>query len=160
MSENIFSTFQTVVHLSEDCRSTHVFVVMGASGDLAKKKIYPTLWWLYRDNLLPDSTYFLGYARSSIEIRQFLSEKCRQYMKIKADEEQKFQQFIEKNFYQVGSYDKSENFGQLDAKIVEIARMGKCENIEDANRIFYLALPPSVYTSVTKLLSDNCKARK
>ena len=31
----------------------HVFVVMGASGDLAKKKIYPTLWALFRDNLMP-----------------------------------------------------------------------------------------------------------
>lgn len=160
MSENIFSTFQSVVHLSEDCRSTHVFVVMGASGDLAKKKIYPTLWWLYRDNLLPDSTHFLGYARSSIEIKQFLGEKCRQYMKIKPNEENKFQEFINKNHYLVGSYDKSEHFAQLNSKIVEIARMGKCENVEDANRIFYLALPPSVYTNVTKLLSENCKAKK
>ena len=31
----------------------HVFVVFGASGDLAKKKIYPTLWALYRDGLIP-----------------------------------------------------------------------------------------------------------
>lgn len=160
MSENIFSTFQNVVHLSEDCKSTHVFVVMGASGDLAKKKIYPTLWWLYRDNLLPSSTYFLGYARSPIEIGQFLSQKCRQYMKIKPDEENKFQEFLQKNHYLVGSYDNRQNFVQLNAKINEISRMGKCENMEDANRIFYLALPPSVYTNVTKLLSENCKAKK
>lgn len=33
--------------------SSHVFVVFGASGDLAKKKIYPTLWALYRDGLMP-----------------------------------------------------------------------------------------------------------
>jgi len=26
----------------------HSFVVLGASGDLAKKKIYPTLWYLFR----------------------------------------------------------------------------------------------------------------
>ena len=31
----------------------HTFVVMGASGDLARKKIYPTLWALFRDNLIP-----------------------------------------------------------------------------------------------------------
>ena len=23
---------------------THIFIIMGASGDLAKKKIYPTIW--------------------------------------------------------------------------------------------------------------------
>ena len=33
--------------------ASHVFVVFGASGDLAKKKIYPTLWALYRDSLMP-----------------------------------------------------------------------------------------------------------
>jgi glucose-6-phosphate 1-dehydrogenase len=31
-------------------------VVLGASGDLAKKKIYPVLWALFRDNLLPSNT--------------------------------------------------------------------------------------------------------
>jgi hypothetical protein len=36
--EEIFNEFQTVVHLSEDLKSNHVFVVMGASGDLAKVK--------------------------------------------------------------------------------------------------------------------------
>ena len=33
--------------------ASHVFVVLGASGDLARKKIYPTLWALYRDSLMP-----------------------------------------------------------------------------------------------------------
>ena len=37
----------------------HVFVVFGASGDLAKKKIFPTLWWLFRDGLLPRGFYFV-----------------------------------------------------------------------------------------------------
>eukprot|EP00493_Phyllostaurus_siculus_P002021 UN02031 len=48
--------------------ATHVFVVMGASGDLAKKKIYPTLWWLYKDGLIPQNTFFFGYARSNINV--------------------------------------------------------------------------------------------
>ena len=33
--------------------ASHVFVVFGASGDLARKKIYPTLWALFRDSLMP-----------------------------------------------------------------------------------------------------------
>ena len=60
--EEIFRNFQSSVHLSEG-KAPHVFVVLGASvtkcldnelscslifffkkGDLAKKKIYPTLW--------------------------------------------------------------------------------------------------------------------
>ena len=57
------------------CRETvtveevsHVFVVLGASGDLSKKKIYPTLWRLFRDELLPKSTLIVGYARSGVTV--------------------------------------------------------------------------------------------
>lgn len=53
-------------------------------GDLAKKKIYPTLWWLFRDNLLPAETIFYGYARSKLTIAQ-LRQQCEQYMKVSRD---------------------------------------------------------------------------
>ena len=48
---------------------THVFVVLGASGDLSKKKIYPTLWRLFRDELLPQNTLIVGYARSDVTVQ-------------------------------------------------------------------------------------------
>lgn len=60
---------------------SHVFVILGASGDLARKKIYPTLWWLYRDRLLPKKTFFIGYARSDITI-DTIREKSTPYMKV------------------------------------------------------------------------------
>lgn len=161
--DDVFTTFQTVVHLSEDLKSNHVFVVMGASGDLAKKKIYPTLWWLYRDNLLPDKTFFLGYARSKLEIKEFLTTSCYQYMKVREDEKVKFAEFVEKNYYLSGSYDREESFVQLNEEILKVSKLntsGGSSTLEDCNRIFYLALPPSVYTSVTRLLSNTCKAKK
>uniref|UniRef100_A0A8C3JQB8 glucose-6-phosphate dehydrogenase (NADP(+)) n=1 Tax=Calidris pygmaea TaxID=425635 RepID=A0A8C3JQB8_9CHAR len=39
-------------------------------GDLAKKKIYPTIWWLFRDGLLPDDTQVVGFARSPLTLEQ------------------------------------------------------------------------------------------
>jgi glucose-6-phosphate 1-dehydrogenase len=127
---------------------------------LAKKKIYPTLWWLYRDSLLPNKTVFLGYARSKLDIKEFLTQKCYQFMKVKPEEKELFNEFVEKNFYFAGSYDKEEDFKQLNSKIFEIAKVADPKySLSDSNRIFYLALPPSVYTSVTQLLSNNCKAK-
>ncbi len=64
-----------------DEKNAHVFVVLGASGDLARKKIYPTLWWLYRDKLLPHKTHFIGYARSDISV-QSIREKATEHMKV------------------------------------------------------------------------------
>ena len=133
-------------------------------GDLAKKKIYPTLWWLFRDNLLPPKTYFLGYARSKLDIKEFLTNQAYPFMKVKKEEEANFAEFLSLNDYLAGTYDKPENFKELNQKILAISKnysSKKTDNtVVECNRIFYLALPPSVYTSVTKLLSDHCKAKK
>ena len=46
--------------------STLVIVVVGASGDLAEKKTYPSLLDLYDDTSLPKNTLVVGYARSNL----------------------------------------------------------------------------------------------
>lgn len=80
------------------------------------------------------------------------------FMKLKkGEEEDKFEKFFQLNHYLHGSYDKPEDFQRINDKINEITKQVS-SNV--AHRIFYLALPPSVYTSVTKLLSQHCKAEK
>ena len=62
--------------------ASHVFVVFGASGDLAKKKIYPTLWNLFKDHLLPKETRIVGYARSKISVDE-IRKKCQPWLKVR-----------------------------------------------------------------------------
>lgn len=50
-------------------------------GDLAKKKTYPALWWLFRDGLLPSNTKIFGYARSDLSVSD-IRERCHQYMNV------------------------------------------------------------------------------
>lgn len=128
----------------------HIFVVLGASGDLAKKKIYPTLWWLFRDRLVPENTMFVGYARSGLTVAE-LREKCQQYMKVKEGEQERYEQFWGVNHYVRGSYDTRRDFELLDQ---EMQKVGTAR----ANRIFYLALPPSVFDVVTSNLKACCMA--
>ncbi|XP_037933122.1 glucose-6-phosphate 1-dehydrogenase [Teleopsis dalmanni] len=136
-----------------DGQIPHTFVIFGASGDLAKKKIYPTLWWLFRDNLLPKPTKFCGYARSKLSIKE-LKEKCHHHMKVQPDEEVKYKEFWELNNYVSGSYDGLRGFELLNNQM-EIME-NKCK----ANRIFYLALPPSVFQEVTVNLKQICMSKK
>ncbi|KAF4530042.1 hypothetical protein B566_EDAN016338 [Ephemera danica] len=131
----------------------HVFVIMGASGDLAKKKIYPTLWWLFRDNLLPSNTNFFGYARSALTVAQ-LREKCHQYMKVHADETERYEEFWRLNHYVAGSYDGRRDFELLNQELE------KCERGPAGNRLFYLALPPTVFKSVTVHIRNACMGLK
>jgi hypothetical protein len=63
-------------------KSGLIVVVVGASGDLVKKKTYPSLLHLYEANLLPSDTIIWGFARTKLshdELRQrlkpYLEEK-------------------------------------------------------------------------------------
>ncbi|XP_050412053.1 glucose-6-phosphate 1-dehydrogenase isoform X2 [Patella vulgata] len=129
--------------------SSHVFVILGASGDLAKKKIYPTLWWLYRDGLLPKKTSFIGYARSKMTVAD-IRNKTEPFMKVQKGEESKLEDFFKLNQYIAGSYDKTEGFAALNKAI---------EQKGGPNRLFYLALPPSVYEQVTLNLKAVCMTK-
>ncbi|KAI0241216.1 Glucose-6-phosphate 1-dehydrogenase [Lamellibrachia satsuma] len=127
----------------------HIFVVIGASGDLAKKKIYPTLWWLFRDGLLPKKIFFIGYARSRITMND-IRKKTEPFMKIKEEEKLKASEFFRLNSYKSGQYNVPADFEALNQHIKQLETSGQ------ANRLFYLALPPSVYHDVTLNLHKHC----
>jgi len=132
----------------EEEDSSHVFVVLGASGDLARKKIYPTLWALYRDSLMPADTQIFGYARSRLSVSQ-LREKCAGTVKAKEGEEELLEKFWAANQYVAGSYDNQEDFEHFNEEMVAVEK-------SVANRLFYLALPPSVFKPVTSMLKAAC----
>lgn len=131
-----------------DTEHAHVVVVVGASGDLAKKKTYPTLWWLYRDGLLPPKTYFVGFARSNISV-EHIKTSCEPYMKLTTSGKQKVAGFWSRNFYLSGNYVEPSTFKKLNTFIVD--KWG-----DNINRIFYFAVPPSVYEPVAKSIHDHC----
>lgn len=147
-SEEVLAKLRDEVELGGHGAS-HVFVILGASGDLAKKKIYPTLWWLYKDGLLPANTHFIGYARSNITMAQ-VKEKSLPFMKVQKGEEAKLEEFFKLNSYVSGKYDVKDDFIRLNNAIEE---KGK------SNRLFYMALPPSVFEVVTTNIKNCCMAQ-
>ncbi|XP_072181726.1 glucose-6-phosphate 1-dehydrogenase-like isoform X1 [Diadema setosum] len=138
--------------MNQDDEVPHIFVVLGASGDLAKKKIYPTLWWLYKDGLLPKKTTFVGYARSVMSIDE-LRKRATPYMKLKDGQEEKVNEFFKANRYVKGSYTDDAAFENLNGVLETI------EKGQKANRLFYLALPPSVFKDVTTHIKGTCMAK-
>lgn len=132
----------------------HLFITFGASGDLAKKKTYPTLWWLFRDKLLPTNIAFYGYARTKMTVEE-LRARCEPYMKVRPGEESRYEEFWKLNHYFAGSYDQRKDFELLNQ---ELQRHEPA--VGAANRLFYLALPPSVFESVTVHLRNTSMALK
>nr|ACO10733.1 Glucose-6-phosphate 1-dehydrogenase [Caligus rogercresseyi] len=135
-------------------KKCHIFVVMGASGDLAKKKIYPTLWSLYFHNLCPPNTKFIGYSRSKIDVKT-IRERSAPWFSRPEEHKAKLEEFWSLNHYVAGSYDQKRDFELLNQEMerLESGSSGR-------NRLFYLALPPSVFASVTVFLKECCMSSK
>lgn len=60
-----------------------LLTIFGATGDLARRMLWPSLYWLQHDGLLPDSLRILGTARSALDdsafrdhVRQAIAEHC------------------------------------------------------------------------------------
>ncbi|KAI9293549.1 glucose-6-phosphate 1-dehydrogenase [Neoconidiobolus thromboides FSU 785] len=127
--------------------ASNVIVVLGASGDLAKKKTFPALFGVFKHDYMPENTKIFGYARSDMSREEFhkrISEKL-------GDDKEKVQKFLDLCHYVKGSYDKDEDFKKLTKEMEDFEKDSK-----DKRRIFYLALPPSVYGQVGKGLKHNC----
>jgi len=124
-------------------------VVLGASGDLAKKKTFPALYALYHQGYLPKNLNIIGYARSEMT-DQSLRERVQKFLK---GDQKSIQTFLNTISYVSGSYVDAPGFQKLQQHL----RDWEDKEYEDepVGRLYYLALPPSAYASVVKGLKEN-----
>ncbi|KAG9012651.1 Glucose-6-phosphate 1-dehydrogenase [Tulasnella sp. JGI-2019a] len=129
-------------------------VVFGASGDLAKKKTFPALFGLFRKSFLPKDVRIIGYARTKMTDAEY-HQRITEYIKNDKPEQEitdKIEEFKKICTYVAGSYDQDGDFQRLEEHLREIESHYKGAG---RNRIFYMALPPSVFLPVAQGLRRN-----
>ncbi|RXK35070.1 glucose-6-phosphate dehydrogenase [Tremella mesenterica] len=134
-------------------------VVLGASGDLAQKKTFPALFALFQQDFLPKDPKIVGYARTKMDEAEFYKRETKYLKKPKDDQkladnfDEKLEDFKKISSYVAGTYDEDSGFEDLKKHLEEIekARGGKTKN-----RVFYMALPPSVFIPVAQHLKKIC----
>lgn len=97
-------------------------VVIGASGDLARKKIYPALFALYVEGHLPEYFTIWGFARSKMtneEFREYIGTSLSCRLADKGNCAEKFDTFLERCFYHPGQYSNRDDFAALSEKMKE-----------------------------------------
>ena len=120
---------------------------------MARKKTFPSLQFLFCNKFfkgLAASTKIIGYARSPLNDEE-LRERLRPTLASgeKCDKEA----FLDICTYISGSYDDAEGYEKLEAAIkAHEAEQPCCP----AGRLYYLALPPSVYPQVCEGLKKYC----
>lgn len=138
-----------------DDEYTVSITVVGASGDLAKKKIFPALFALYYEGFLPKHFTIFGYARSKMtdaELRNMVSRTLTCRIDKRENCDKKMDEFLKRCFYHSGQYDAQENFAALDKKLMEH------EGGRVSNRLFYLSIPPNIFIDAVRCASSSASS--
>ena len=126
-------------------------VIFGASGDLATRKLIPSVFELYMNGSLPEGYAVLGVSRSEYTDEAF-REKMRkgilQFSKYKEVAEEKMNAFLQMLYYISIDTQKGEDYAKVKAKIKELNQAHDLHN----NYIFYLSTPPQLYHVIPKHL--------
>jgi len=124
--------------------------VIGASGDLARKKIFPALFSLYCQDLLPADFRVFGFARSAMDDAGFRGLITRhltcRYTPGESVCAERMRTFLARCYYVSGQYDSPDAFLDLYARSREVMPSA------GVNRLFYMATPPSVFLDVAHAL--------
>lgn len=105
----------------------------------------------YRNQFLPRDVKIIGYARTKMDHTEYL-KRVKSYIKTPTKEtEEQLEKFTGMCSYVSGQYDKDESFQELDKHLQDLEK-GQSKT----NRIFYMALPPSVFIPVSEHLKKNC----
>ncbi|KAH1237819.1 Glucose-6-phosphate 1-dehydrogenase, chloroplastic [Glycine max] len=134
-----------------ECTGSNLSItVVGASGDLAKKKIFPALFALFYEDWLPKNFLVFGFARTKMtdeELRNMISKTLTCRIDTRENCQDKMDQFLKRCFYHSGQYNSEDHFSELGSKLRE-KEGGKL-----SNRLFYLSIPPNIFVDVVRCAS-------
>lgn len=125
--------------------------IFGASGDLAKLKIFPSLYSLMEQRRLPQEFYIIGYARSEKTQKQFRKEFEQSIRKKhgKDVQEKLLKKLLDNVHYFSGKYDKLKSYIEYKDFLKSIN--GGKPMIELA----YLSVPPTVFKHIIENLGES-----
>jgi len=127
-------------------------VIMGASGDLTKRKLMPALYYLAEQKLLPDGFTLLGVGRDPMEHGTFaasMREALNTSDEIKSVDEAAWTWFASRIRYTYGDLSSTEVYDSVKKCLDEIEANVPAQ---ERNHLFYLAIPPSVFETTLEHL--------
>jgi len=125
-----------------------IILIFGATGDLAKRKLFPAFYNLYLDGRMPKQFKIiaLGRAESNNELfRDYVKTNLLEFSRNKIASDEAYQQFalhIEHFQYNI---DSEESYNDLK---LELDRTDAIFG-ERANRLFYLSIAPSFISTIS-----------
>jgi glucose-6-phosphate 1-dehydrogenase len=128
-------------------------VIFGGSGDLSKRKLIPALYNLERDGTLPEGVPIVGVGLEPWTrdvFRATHKEATGKFSRSKPLDEKVWERFAGRLDYVSGDLGKPETYASLRARLEAADREHGCRG----NRLFYCAVPASVFPIILKGLVE------
>jgi glucose-6-phosphate 1-dehydrogenase len=127
-------------------------VIFGATGDLTKRKLLPSLYNLRANGLLPRDFALVGIARKTCDdeaFRDLMSKEIREFATRPVDEKL-WSDFRARLHCVSGDLDDPGTFRRLADRLAELDR----EHATGGNVLFYLAVPPEAFGGLVRRLGE------
>ena len=125
-------------------------VIFGASGDLTARKLIPAFYSLYLTKSLPEPFAVVGCSRTQLSHAEFREKMKQAIAKEGKHDLAAWEGFAAKLFYQTVIYDSQESCQELADYLRDLDQERNTGN----NRIFYLAVPPTLYPVIAKKVGE------
>ncbi len=129
----------------------HILIIFGASGDLTFRKLIPSLYDLFNQNLLPQNFGVLGVGRTVLshdEFRVKMENGIHDFANT-PKENNKIAEFTKMLFYHAFNTMEGGEYLGFKNELLELNRLLATGN----NFIYYLATPPNMYEIIPKHLA-------
>ncbi|MED1625140.1 glucose-6-phosphate dehydrogenase [Bacillus pseudomycoides] len=130
------------------------FVLFGATGDLAKRKIFPALYNLYANEKMPQSISIVGLGRGEMSDEEF-QDHVKQSV-------QNFSRRVEHNQMKMKEFLKAFRYSALDAtniedyhKLLNLVKQREEELGIPEKRLFYLSVAPEFFDVIALNLKES-----
>jgi glucose-6-phosphate 1-dehydrogenase len=126
-----------------------IFVLFGASGDLARRKLLPALFRLFERGLLPEGFTLVGASLADMDreafrasVRESLEQAVGQLDAVA------WQVFARKLDHVTMDLSRAEDYGRLAERLGQVERQRNTRG----NRLFYLSVAPTLFGTVVDQL--------
>jgi len=132
-----------------------IVTIFGASGNLAKTKIFPTLYELMSKRMFPKEFFVVGYARSELSQEKFkdvFKQSIKNHYRGTVNEKV-LNALLKHIYYFAGKYDKQQDYVKLRKFIRKTVNNKKMINMA------YFAVPPIVFKDIIQNLGETRRSQ-
>lgn len=130
-----------------------IMIIFGASGDLTKRMLIPSLFKLYNEKLLPENFTVVGFSRKELDhysFRNSMKEAINDFGEGEVYSEEAWEKFKNNLYFLIADFQDLNSYKNLKSELDKLDTLKKTEG----NRLLYMAVPPDALPEIINNLGE------